>query len=65
MEALERMAWLGKSWGRGQDLTGWPGTCYIDQDGLQLTDTHLPVLGLKACATLLSLGRAESFEECL
>lgn len=34
---------------------GWPGTYYVDQVGLELTEIHflLPLLGLKACGTAL------------
>lgn len=39
MEALQEMVVCLR-----QNLTGWPGICYIDQADLELTDIHLPVL---------------------
>ena len=31
---------------------GCPGTCFVDQAGLELTEICLPLLGLKVCATI-------------
>jgi hypothetical protein len=38
--------------------SGWPGTHYVDQTGLRLTEIHLPlppVLGLNVCVSMPSL----------